>query len=128
MWLFREENLDDAYLESFDFLKETNLKTAQAWAMKEQFQGIWTFRIPGWAKRFFQRWHKWVDESDLAPMKKKAKMLKRFLPNILNYFKHFVTNATSEGFNSSIQTIKSAAKASASSRTSAFESSSTAEN
>ncbi len=38
MWLFREENLDDAYLESFDFLKETNLKTAQAWAMKEQFK------------------------------------------------------------------------------------------
>lgn len=110
LWLFKEENLDDAYLETFDFLKELNLKTARAWALKEQFQGIWTFRLPGWAKRFFERWHRWVDESDLAPMKKKAKMLKRFLPNILNYFKHFITNATSEGFNSSIQIIKSAAK------------------
>lgn len=36
-------------------------------------------------------------------------MLERFLPNILNYFTHFVTNATSEGFNSSIHAIKSAA-------------------
>ncbi len=55
-------------------------------------------------------------------------MLKRFLPNILNYFKHFVTNATSEGFNSSIQTIKSAAKGFRKFENSAFESSSTAEN
>ena len=31
-------------------------------------------------------------------------------PNLLNNFKHFVTNATSEGFNRSIQAIKSAAK------------------
>ena len=48
--------------------------------------------------------------SQLPPMKKKAAMLKAHLPNILNYFKHFVTNAISEGFNSSIQAIKSAAK------------------
>ncbi len=110
LWLFKEENLDDAYLETFDFLKELNLKTARAWALKEQFQGFWTFHLSGWAKRFFERWHQWVEQSDLAPMKKKAKMLKRNLPNILNYFKHFITNATSEGFNSSIQIIKSSAK------------------
>ncbi len=110
LWLFKEENLDDAYLETFDFLNELNLKTARAWALKEQFQGIWTFHLSGWAKRFSERWHQWVEQSDMAPMKKKAKMLKRNLPNILNYFKHFITNATSEGFNSSIQIIKSAAK------------------
>ncbi len=78
----QRRNLDDAYLESFDFLKETNLKTAQSLGNERTVSRDLTFRIPGWAKRFFERWHKWVDESDLAPMKKKAKMLKRFLPNI----------------------------------------------
>ena len=110
LWLFNEDNLDEKHLASFESLKHMNLKTSRAWALKEHFQGIWTFHTPGWAERFFEGWYNWAVRSQLSPMKKKAAMLKRHLPNILNYFKHFVTNATSEGFNSSIQAIKSAAK------------------
>jgi transposase len=36
-------------------------------------------------------------------------MLKRHLPNLLSYFRHWITNATSEGFNSVIQALKYAA-------------------
>jgi len=36
-------------------------------------------------------------------------MLKRHLPNLLSYFRHRITNATSEGFNSVIQSPKYAA-------------------
>jgi transposase len=35
-----------------------------------------------------------------------AKTLKRHLANLLTYFKHRITNATSEGINSKIQMIK----------------------
>ena len=43
--------------------------------------------------------------ADHAP--ERAWMLKRPLDNILTYFRHGLTNAMSEGFNSRIQSIKS---------------------
>ncbi|MCY2976267.1 MAG: transposase [Planctomycetota bacterium] len=45
-----------------------------------------------------------------VPWAGKHSRFRRRLSNILNYFKHFVTNAISEGFNSSIQAIKSPRK------------------
>ena len=110
LWLFNECNLSEEQAADFEALKELHLKTSRAWALKEHFQGFWTFLSPGWAENFFERWYAWAIRSQLPPMKKKAAMLKAHLPNVLNYFKHFVTNAISEGFNSSIQAIKSAAK------------------
>jgi len=41
---------------------------------------------------------------------KVAASLKRHLGGLLNYFDHRVSNATAEGFNSRIQSIKSAAR------------------
>ena len=46
----------------------------------------------------------------LRPVVKVAKMLKRRLPNRVNYFLSRITNATSEGFNSEIQALKYAAR------------------
>jgi len=37
-------------------------------------------------------------------------MLKRHLENLLTYLKHRITNAVTEGLNSKIQSIKSAAR------------------
>jgi transposase len=110
LWLFNERNLSEEQAAAFEALKELHLKTSRAWALKEHFQGFWTFHSPGWAENFFERWYAWAIRSQLPPMKKKAAMLKAHLPNVLNYFKHFVTNSMSDGFNSSIQAIKSAAK------------------
>ena len=41
-----------------------------------------------------------------APIIEAAKTLKRHLANLLTYFTHRITNATAEGINSKIQTIK----------------------
>ena len=43
-------------------------------------------------------------------MVKVAKMIKNRLANILTYFKHHITNAISEGFNSRIQSLKANAR------------------
>jgi transposase len=59
---------------------------------------------------FFGSWYGWAIRYRLDPIKKVAKMLKSHLEGLLNYFDHRVTNATSEGFNSRIQSIKSAAR------------------
>jgi hypothetical protein len=39
-----------------------------------------------------------------------AQMLKRHLNNLLTYLRHHITNAVTEGLNSKIQAIKSAAR------------------
>ena len=39
-----------------------------------------------------------------------ARMLQRHLENLLTYLKHRITNAVTEGLNSKIQSIKSAAR------------------
>jgi len=42
----------------------------------------------------------------LAPIVKAAKTLEKYLPNIMTYFKHRISNATAEGLNSKIQMVK----------------------
>jgi hypothetical protein len=37
-------------------------------------------------------------------------MIKNHLPNLLNYFKHPISNAVTEGLNSKIQTVKANAR------------------
>ena len=110
LWLFNPENMsDDRWLE-FEALKDQELKTSRAWAIKEQFRWLWEYRYAGNARKFFQRWYGWAARSRLKPIIKVAKMLKRHLENILTYFRHRITNAMSEGFNSRIQSIKSQAR------------------
>jgi transposase len=48
--------------------------------------------------------------ADANPVGKVAKMVKRRLDNILTWFRHRISNGPAEGFNSRIQSIKSAAR------------------
>ena len=59
-----------------------------------------------WARKYFKAWYFWATHSRLKPIIAAAKTLKRHLTNILIYFKHHITNATAEGINSKIQTLK----------------------
>ena len=110
LWLFNAEGIRDDRKEEFDALRQQELKTARAWAIKEQFRWFWEYCYAGHAKNFFEDWYAWATRSQLQPVVKVAKMIKRRLPNILTYFKHRITNAHSEGFNSRIQSIKSNAR------------------
>jgi transposase len=110
MWLFNPENLSFNRLLRFSELKEQSLRTGRAWAMKEQFRTFWECFSRVTALGFFEQWYQWASASKLTPMVAKAAMLKRHLPGLLNYFKHRMTNAMSEGFNSKIQQIKSNAR------------------
>lgn len=44
------------------------------------------------------------------PMVEKAKMIKRHIESVLNYFDFRITNAAAEGLNSKIQTVKANAR------------------
>jgi transposase len=110
LWLFNPENLGEEQWLRFEPLQARELKTSRAWAIKEHFRWFWEYRYAGNARKFFDRWYSWAIRSRLPPVKKKAKMLKRHLDNLLTYFRHSITNSMSEGFNSKIQGIKSAAR------------------
>jgi transposase len=106
LWLFSEENLPEPSRERFAALRGLHLKTGRAWAIKESLRDLWAYRRKGWALRHWRRWYFWATHSRLEPVIEVARMIERHLDNVLTYFDHRITNATSEGLNSKIQTVK----------------------
>lgn len=110
LWLYNPENFSSEQAKEFSALKDLHLKVARAWAAKELFSKFWNYQEKGWARRFFKNWFGWVSRSRLKPMVEVAQMLKRHLDNLLTYLDHRITNAVTEGLNSKIQSLKSAAR------------------
>jgi transposase len=110
LWLYNPQNFSPEQAEEFSALKDLHLKVARAWAAKELFSKFWEYQEEGWARRFFKDWFGWVSRSRLQPVVEVAQMLKRHLDNLLTYLKHHITNAVTEGLNSKIQSLKSAAR------------------
>ena len=110
LWLYNPQNFSPDQAEEFSALKDMQLKVARAWAAKELFSKFWAYQEEGWARRFFKDWFGWVSRSRLQPVIEVARMLKRHLENLLTYLKHHITNAVTEGLNSKIQSLKSAAR------------------
>ena len=110
LWLYNPQNFSPTQAETFAALKDLHLKVARAWAAKELFTKFWDYQEEGWARRFFKNWFGWVSRSRLKPVLDVARMLKRHLDNLLTYLKHHITNAVTEGLNSKIQSLKSAAR------------------
>jgi transposase len=106
LWLYSRENLPEASREKFAALRGMHLKTGRAWAIKESLRDLWGYQRKGWALRHWKRWYFWATHSRLDPMVKVARTIHGHLENVLTYFDHRITNATCEGLNSKIQTIK----------------------
>lgn len=106
LWLYGLENVPDKHIEHFEALRNSTLKTARAWALKEHLRLLWTYSSRGWGERCWDFWYSWATRSRLKPVLETAAMIKRHLANVLTYFAHRITNAVAEGLNSKIQTIK----------------------
>lgn len=106
LWLASEENVPEDRRKEFHSLKESDLATARAWAIKENLRHLWTYCSPGWARRFFEDWYSWATRSRLEPIRQLAATVKAHIDNIVTYCKHYITNAVSEGLNSRIMGIK----------------------
>lgn len=106
LWLFSEENLPEKWEERFAKLRRLHLQTGRAWAIKEALRRLWDYQRKSWARRYWQSWYYWATHSRLRPVVKAARTIAAHLENVLTYFDHRITNATSEGLNSKIQTVK----------------------
>ena len=105
VWLCSEENLPDHLRPTLEALRDSTLRVARAWAIKESLRDLWTCRRKGWARRFLRDWMAWAMRSRLAPVLRVARMIRSHLANILTFFDHRVTNAVAEGLNSKIMSI-----------------------
>lgn len=109
LWLYGEENIPEHRRQDFEFLKAKMLKVSKAWAMKEMLRELWNSVNLKSAIHYFFNWFKWAMDSGLKPLRRAADTLANHIDHILMYFKHKITNATSEGLNSKIQKIKAMA-------------------
>jgi transposase len=110
VWLKKTPDQRTTEAKEFAHLFQVNLKTARAWVIKESFAKFWDYRKQGAAENFFKSWSNRAMRSQLEPIKKVVRMLRRHQTGLLNYITHRITNATAEGFNSAIQTIKTNAR------------------
>lgn len=110
VWLRNPENMTTRQKRQFDKLQNMELNTGIAWSIKNIFRSFWNSTSELTAREFFDSWCEIVDLSELTPIIKVKNLLVRHIDNIMNYFKHRVSNAVSEGLNSKIQMIKAAAR------------------
>jgi transposase len=111
LWLRNPANFPEAAWRKFRNLRESTLRTARAWAIKEEFMAaMWDYHYRGAARTFFKRWFHWATHSRLKPIIEVARMLKRHLQGILNYARYRITNAVSEAINAKIQWVKYTAR------------------
>ncbi len=77
-----------------------------AHALKEQFQLFWRKKTVEEAEHFLIHWGLDVLATGLKPLKRVVKTLSHYRKGLLNYFKHWITNAGAEGINNKIKTMK----------------------
>lgn len=106
LWLQNPENMKPANRVRFQELRNTSLKVARAWAMKETARGLWVYTSQGWARRAWTKLIDWMARSRLKPMMKVARTLREHLWGILNAVTLAVTNAHLEAVNAKIQALK----------------------
>jgi transposase len=109
-WLRHPAAMEAKDRQEFATLRDSNLKTARAWALKEAAMALFLYVYERPARKHFRWWHGWAVRSRLQPMVETARMLKRRLANILTYLRHRITNAASESIHSKIQWVKYTAR------------------
>jgi transposase len=106
LWLQNPENMKPRNRLRFGQLRNTSLRVARAWAMKETARHLWSYRTRGWARRGWKRLIGWMARSRLPPMVKVSRTLTSNLWGIINAVVLGVTNAHLESVNAKIQALK----------------------
>ena len=105
-WLTNLGNLSRKRQRSFKLLRESTLKTARAWAIKDLAMRLWNYVSRTWAEKRWKQWLSWAFRSRLEPVRKVARTIKEHLWGILNAIILKANNRASESINSRIKTIK----------------------
>ena len=103
LWLKSSAKLRRKDRQTLDEIMAQNRNMARAYILKEDFQGFYECESVDEADIFFRGWVNRCQRSALTPFRKLARRLKRWLPGILAYFRHRITNGVAEGINNKIK-------------------------
>jgi transposase len=107
LWLRNPENMsEEAWRGRFAELRASRLRTARAWAIKEEAMGLWDYVSRVWAEKAWKNWLGWAMRSRLEPVKKTARTIRDHLWGILNAILFRATSAVPEALNAGIQRVK----------------------
>ena len=105
-WLRNPNNMSREQGCHFKALRESALKTARAWPIKEFAMCLWSYVSRTRASKGWTRWLAWAVRSRLDPVKKVAQTIKTHLWGNLNAFVLKISNGGAESINGWIQLIK----------------------
>jgi len=105
-WLYNPANMSRKQKARFSALRDSTLKTARAWAIKELAMSLWHYVSKTWARKAWKQWLCWASRCRLEPIKKVARTIREHLWGILNAIVLKVSNGPAEGLNSRIKMIK----------------------
>ena len=105
-WPYNPANMTRTRKARFKVLRDSALKTARAWAIKELAMSLWHYVSKTWARKAWKQWLSWAVRSRLEPIRKVARIIKEHLWGILNAIVLKVSNGPAEGLNSRIKMIK----------------------
>lgn len=105
-WLMNPANMTRRQKTGFQVLRDSTLKTARAWAIKEMAMSLWHYVSRTWAEKGWKRWLSWAMRCRLEPVKEAARTIRNHLWGILNAVVLKVTNGPAESINSKIRMVK----------------------
>jgi len=106
-WLQNPESMSERQLERAEkMFRDRTLRTARAWAIKEESRTLWRDRPYDLVLRSWRRWLGWVQRSRIPEMVKVGRTIRKHLHLILNAVRSGVTNAGAESINAKIQRVK----------------------
>lgn len=91
-------------------MKDSELKTARAWRMKNQFQKIYQSATTEIFISSLKEWVSWVMHSGIVPMKEVAKTIKSHWEGIISWMEFRVSNGVLEGPNFLFRAAKAKAR------------------
>ena len=110
IWLKNVDNLTEEQKMTLEELNQLNLKTTRAYQIRLNFQEFFRQEDRLSGEVFLRKWYFWATHSQLDPMIKAAKTIKRHWNGILNWFDSHLTTGFIEGMNGLIQAAKSRAR------------------
>jgi transposase len=104
--LARNKNLPEEKRHELEQLMQQNTTLYEAYLLKEQILDIFDERDVETALTRLTEWLTNIAKSGITAFDAVIQTMMNYMYGIVNYFKHHLTNAASEGFNNKIQLIK----------------------
>lgn len=107
LFLRNFSNIEEKHHERFTKALQSSETTASAWKFKEAFRNFFDLKNIEEGKVFLEDWYQAAIKEKITDLTKAAKTIYNHREGILNYLKHWVTNAAAEALNGKIQALKS---------------------